>query len=71
MAAAKSSRSRPGAAGGGAARGVNAHELSAQLEEKLTIFKTDRFDPDAYVQSKCQTMNEMVRFVRFCFFLFF
>jgi hypothetical protein len=31
-----------------------------QLADKLKIFKTDNFDPDAYVQSKCQTMNEKV-----------
>ena len=31
-----------------------------QLADKLKIFKTDNFDPDAYVQSKCQTMTEKV-----------
>jgi hypothetical protein len=31
-----------------------------QVADKLKIFKTDKFDPDAYVQSKCQTMNEKV-----------
>ena len=31
-----------------------------QLADKLKISKTDNFDPDAYVQSKCQTMNEKV-----------
>ncbi|PWZ36687.1 Exocyst complex component EXO84B [Zea mays] len=66
MASAKSSRSRPaghsgvfpvgsaaavGSGGGGGDGGV-------QLTDKLKIFKTDNFDPDAYVQSKCQTMNE-------------
>uniref|UniRef100_A0A804MW69 Exocyst complex component EXO84B n=1 Tax=Zea mays TaxID=4577 RepID=A0A804MW69_MAIZE len=66
MASAKSSRSRPaghsgvfpvgsaaavGSGGGGGDGGV-------QLADKLKIFKTDNFDPDAYVQSKCQTMNE-------------
>lgn len=29
-----------------------------QLADKLKIFKTDKFDPDSYVQSKCRTMNE-------------
>jgi hypothetical protein len=68
MASAKSSRSRPaghsgvfpvgsaaavGSGGGGGDGGV-------QLTDKLKIFKTDNFDPDAYVQSKCQTMNEKV-----------
>lgn len=68
MASAKSSRSRnlvssglvapPGALpanGGGGAQ-----EAGVQLADKLKIFKTDNFDPDAYVQSKCQTMNERV-----------
>ncbi|KAK1643302.1 hypothetical protein QYE76_061107 [Lolium multiflorum] len=59
--AAKSSRSRPAghsgvlpmhaAAGGGDGAG-------SRLADKLKIFKTDKFDPDSYVQSKCQTMNE-------------
>jgi hypothetical protein len=75
MASAKSSRSRPaGHSGvfpvGGAALGVGAGgggggggggDGGVQLADKLKIFKTDNFDPDAYVQSKCQTMNEKVR----------
>lgn len=32
-----------------------------QLADKLKIFKTDNFDPDAYVQSKCRSMDEKVR----------
>jgi exocyst complex component 8 len=31
-----------------------------QLADNLKIFKTDNFDLDVYVQSKCQTMNEKV-----------
>ena len=72
MASAKSSRSRPaghsgvfpvggaamGAGGGGA--GAGGGDGGVQLADKLKIFKTDNFDPDAYVQSKCQTMNEKV-----------
>ncbi|XP_051177626.1 exocyst complex component EXO84B [Lolium perenne] len=62
--AAKSSRSRPAghsgvhpmhAAAGGAGGGDGA---GSRLADKLKIFKTDKFDPDSYVQSKCQTMNE-------------
>jgi hypothetical protein len=72
MASAKSSRSRPaGHSGvfpvGGAALGVGGGgggggggDGGVQLADKLKIFKTDNFDPDAYVQSKCQTMNEKV-----------
>ncbi|XP_047092836.1 exocyst complex component EXO84B-like [Lolium rigidum] len=61
--AAKSSRSRPAGhsgvlpmhavAGGGGGDGAG-----SRLADKLKIFKTDKFDPDSYVQSKCQTMNE-------------
>lgn len=29
-----------------------------QLADNLKIFKTDNFDLDVYVQSKCQSMNE-------------
>nr|CAB3456015.1 unnamed protein product [Digitaria exilis] len=73
MASAKSSRSRPaghsgvfpvgsaaavGSGGGGGGGGGG--DGGVQLADKLKIFKTDNFDPDAYVQSKCQTMNEKV-----------
>ena len=44
------------AGGGGGGDGAG-----ARLADKLKIFKTDKFDPDSYVQSKCQTMNEKVR----------
>jgi hypothetical protein len=43
----------PGSGGGG--------DGGVQLADKLKIFKTDNFDPDAYVQSKCRTMDEKVR----------
>ena len=65
--AAKSLRSRQAvhsgvlamsAAAGGGGGGDGA---GARLADKLKIFKTDKFDPDSYVQSKCQTMNEKVR----------
>ncbi|KAL5196949.1 hypothetical protein ABZP36_000461 [Zizania latifolia] len=69
MASVKSSRSRPaghsgvfpvsGAVGaGGGVGGGGGGDGGVQLADKLKIFKTDNFDPDAYVQSKCQTMNE-------------
>ncbi|XP_074558003.1 exocyst complex component EXO84B-like [Curcuma longa] len=66
MASAKSSRSRASVPSGlGAPPGAlqangggGAQEAGVQLADKLKIFKTDNFDSDAYVQSKCQTMNE-------------
>lgn len=56
MATLKSSRSRTHAAatpakGGGRDAGV-------KLEEKLTVFNSDSFDADGFVQSKCHSMNE-------------
>ncbi|KAK3427867.1 hypothetical protein EUGRSUZ_F04008 [Eucalyptus grandis] len=47
MATAKAARSR----------GTPVKENGAKLEEGLTVFKSDKFDADAYVQSKC-TLNE-------------
>lgn len=72
MASAKSSRSRASAASGPLSAGIQhlggvipgAHEGGVQLSDKIKIFKTDNFDIDAYMQSKCQSMNEKV-----CFFL--
>ncbi|XP_010934263.1 exocyst complex component EXO84B [Elaeis guineensis] len=66
MASAKSSRSRASGPLGQAtttglyqtANGAAGQESGVQLADKLKIFKTNNFDPDAYVQSKCQTMNE-------------
>ncbi|CAL4944955.1 unnamed protein product [Urochloa decumbens] len=62
MASAKSSRSRPAGHSGvfpvNAAAGVGGGDGGVQLADKLKIFKTDNFDPDAYVQSKCRTMDE-------------
>ena len=69
MASAKSSRSRPaghsgvfpvGSAAAVGSGGGGGSDGGVQLADKLKIFKTDNFDPDAYVQSKCQTMNEKV-----------
>jgi len=65
MASAKSSRSRPAGHSGvfpvNAAAGAGGSDGGVQLADKLKIFKTDNFDPDAYVQSKCRTMDEKVR----------
>ena len=65
MASAKSSRSRPAGHSGvfpvNAAAGAGGCDGGVQLADKLKIFKTDNFDPDAYVQSKCRTMDEKVR----------
>lgn len=57
MASAKSSRSR---ASGVVSAGDKTQENAAQLSDKLKIFKADSFDPDSYVQSKCQSVNEKV-----------
>lgn len=70
MSSAKSSRSRASAQSaplkGGGANGQD------EIAEKLKAFKTDKFDPDAFLQSKCQSMNEKVRFTHpQPFFLFF
>ncbi|XP_066365582.1 exocyst complex component EXO84B-like [Miscanthus floridulus] len=60
--AAKSSRSRPAGHSGvfpvNAAVGAGGSDGGVQLADKLKIFKTDNFDPDAYVQSKCRAMEE-------------
>ncbi|KAG8098644.1 hypothetical protein GUJ93_ZPchr0013g35647 [Zizania palustris] len=62
MASAKSSRSRPTGHSGvlplNAVASVGGCDGGVQLADKLNIFKTDNFDPDAYVQSKCKAMNE-------------
>ncbi|TKV90725.1 hypothetical protein SEVIR_9G047500v4 [Setaria viridis] len=62
MASAKSSRSRPSGHSGvfpvNAAAGSGGGDGGVQLADKLKIFKTDNFDPDAYVQSKCRSMDE-------------
>lgn len=32
-----------------------------KLEENLNVFKSDNFDADGYVQTKCNSLNEKVR----------
>ncbi|KAK4427473.1 Exocyst complex component EXO84B [Sesamum alatum] len=56
MASAKSSRSR--APHSGASAKGNAKDAGAKFEENLNVFKSDNFDADAYVQSKCHSLNE-------------
>ncbi|OVA03672.1 hypothetical protein BVC80_1097g13 [Macleaya cordata] len=55
MASAKSSRSR--ATGVSPAKG-NIMENGSQIEDKLKVFRSDNFEPEAFVQSKCQSLNE-------------
>lgn len=65
MSSAKSSRSRPAGHSGvfpvSAAAAAGGSDGGVQLADKLKIFKTDNFDPDSYVQSKCRAMDEKVR----------
>ncbi|XP_051147684.1 exocyst complex component EXO84B [Andrographis paniculata] len=56
MASAKSSRSRSSHSAA-SAKG-NAKDAGAKLEENLNVFKADKFDADAYVQSKCHSLGE-------------
>ncbi|XAR49807.1 hypothetical protein NMG60_11003954 [Bertholletia excelsa] len=55
MASAKSSRSR-GLTGTPAKS--NPKDTADKLEENLNVFKSDKFDADGYVQSKCNSLNE-------------
>ncbi|RWR77364.1 exocyst complex component EXO84B [Cinnamomum micranthum f. kanehirae] len=58
MASAKSSRSRASAPSAPSKGSANGQDANAELQEKLKAFRTDKFDPDAFLQSKCQSMNE-------------
>lgn len=40
------------------ANGSVPHLEAESLTEELRVFKTERFDADSYVQSRCQTMSE-------------
>ncbi|KAK1416961.1 hypothetical protein QVD17_26081 [Tagetes erecta] len=53
MASKISSRSR-----GGAPVKSNSKETGSKLEENLNVFKSDKFDAEAFVNSKCNSMNE-------------
>ncbi|GER28342.1 exocyst complex component 84B [Striga asiatica] len=57
MASAKSSRSRAAALTGVSAK-VSAKDAGAKFEENLNVFKSDSFDADAFVQSKCHSLSE-------------
>ncbi|KAL4555775.1 hypothetical protein LXL04_038403 [Taraxacum kok-saghyz] len=64
MASKMSSRSR-----GGASVKANSRETGPKLEENLNIFNSDIFDAVAFVNSKCNSLNEKVtdeRGLRFC-----
>ncbi|XP_057505076.1 exocyst complex component EXO84B-like isoform X2 [Actinidia eriantha] len=52
MASAKSSRSRT------PAKGNNPKDTGPKLEENINVFKSDNFDADGFVQSKCNSLNE-------------
>lgn len=55
MASVKSSRSRAHAVT--PSKGIN-KDSGIKLEENLNVFKSDNFDADAFVQSKCHSLNE-------------
>ncbi|KAK4479218.1 hypothetical protein RD792_014729 [Penstemon davidsonii] len=52
MASTKTSRSRA------AHSGASAKDAGAKFEENLNVFKSDNFDADTYVQSKCHSLSE-------------
>lgn len=58
MASAKSTRSR--AAHAGASAKGNAKDGGVKFEENLKVFKSDNFDADGFVQSKCHSLSEKV-----------
>lgn len=66
MASAKSSRSR--VAHSGASVKGNAKDAGAKFEENLKVFKSDNFDADGFVQSKCHSLSEKVQNMIFFFF---
>ncbi|KAI3814871.1 hypothetical protein L1987_14518 [Smallanthus sonchifolius] len=43
---------------GGAPVKSNSKETGTKLEENLNIFKSEKFDADAFVNSKCNSLNE-------------
>lgn len=58
MASAKSTRSR--AAHTGASVKGNVKDGGVKFEENLKVFKSDNFDADGYVQTKCHSLSEKV-----------
>lgn len=60
MASVKTARSRP----------TPVKETGAKFEEGINFFRSDKFDADSYVQTRC-SLNEKVRSVRFILPIFF
>ncbi|XP_028077507.1 exocyst complex component EXO84B-like [Camellia sinensis] len=60
MASAKSSRSR--ILNNTAAKSNNPKDSGNKLQENLNVFKSDNFDADGFVQSKCNSLNEKLSF---------
>ncbi|KAK1282536.1 hypothetical protein QJS10_CPB22g01196 [Acorus calamus] len=58
MSSGRSSRSRAAVGAPIGSTVVANGEEAIQLGDKLKVFKTEGFDPDGYILSKCQTMNE-------------
>lgn len=56
MASIKTSRSR--SLHSAAAAKENLKDVAAKFDENLNVFKSDNFDADTYVQSKCHSLNE-------------
>ncbi|XP_073140008.1 exocyst complex component EXO84B [Henckelia pumila] len=56
MASMKTSRSR--SLHSAAAAKANLKDAAAKFDENLNVFKSDNFDADTYVQSKCHSLNE-------------
>ncbi|KAJ8756349.1 hypothetical protein K2173_025161 [Erythroxylum novogranatense] len=42
-------------------RGTGVKENGVKVEEGLNVFKSDKFDPDAFVQSKCSLNDKEIR----------
>ena len=60
MASVKTARSRP----------TPVKETGAKFEEGINFFRSDKFDADSYVQTRC-SLNEKVRSVCFILPIFF
>ncbi|KAJ4779866.1 Exocyst complex component EXO84B [Rhynchospora pubera] len=55
---------QPPASNGGSAAAQQESGVQLQLADKLKIFKMDNFDPEAYVQSKCQSQGMLEKEIR-------
>ncbi|CAI9114555.1 OLC1v1015302C3 [Oldenlandia corymbosa var. corymbosa] len=58
MASGKTPSSRSRAHHSAATKGSAARDNAGKLEENLNVFKSDNFDADSYVHSKCNSLNE-------------